>query len=61
MTTFVWAAVLGAALLHALWNSVVKSADDPFMSSARVALWSGVAAALVGLITPSPFLRRGRS
>jgi hypothetical protein len=38
VTTFVWAAVLGAALLHALWNSVVKSAGDKFMSSARVAL-----------------------
>jgi hypothetical protein len=41
VTTFVWAAVLGAALLHALWNSVVKSAGDKFMSSARVALWTG--------------------
>ncbi len=55
MTTFVWAAVLVAALLHALWNSVVKSADDKFMGSARVALWTGVAAALVGLATPAPF------
>ncbi len=54
MTTFVWAAVLGAALLHALWNSVVKSAGDPFMSSARVALWTGVFAVLVGLVTPAP-------
>ena len=55
MTTFVWTAVLGAALLHALWNSVVKSADDKFMSSARVALWTGIAAGLVGLATPAPF------
>ncbi len=55
MTTFVWAAVLGAALLHALWNSLVKSADDKFMGSARVALWTGVVAILVALGTPSPF------
>jgi drug/metabolite transporter (DMT)-like permease len=48
-------AVLGAALLHALWNSVVKSADDKFMSSARVALWTGIVAGLVGLATPAPF------
>jgi drug/metabolite transporter (DMT)-like permease len=54
VTTFVWAAVLGAALLHALWNSVVKSAGDKFMSSARVALWTGVVAALVALATPAP-------
>lgn len=55
MTTFVWVAVLGAALLHALWNSVVKGAGDKFMSSARVALWTGVIAALVGLAMPAPF------
>ncbi len=55
MTTFVWTAVLGAALLHALWNSVVKSADDKFMGSARVALWTGIAAVLVAVVTPPPF------
>lgn len=55
MTTFVWAAVLGAALLHALWNSLVKTAGDKFMGSARVALWTGVAAALVAMVTPAPF------
>jgi drug/metabolite transporter (DMT)-like permease len=54
VTTFVWAAVLVAALLHALWNSVVKSAGDKFMSSARVALWTGVVAILVGLVMPPP-------
>jgi drug/metabolite transporter (DMT)-like permease len=56
VTTFVWAAVLGAALLHALWNSVVKSAEDKFMSSARVALWTGVVAVLLGLATPLPYV-----
>jgi drug/metabolite transporter (DMT)-like permease len=56
MTTFVWGAVLVAALLHALWNSVVKSAPDKFMSSARVALWTGIVAVLVGLVMPAPSL-----
>jgi drug/metabolite transporter (DMT)-like permease len=55
VTTFVWTAVLCAALLHALWNSVVKGAGDKFMSSARVALWTGVIAALVGLAMPALF------
>ena len=54
MTTFVWAAVLVAALLHALWNSLVKSAGDKFMGSARVALWTGVVAILVALVAPAP-------
>lgn len=54
MTTFVWTAVLGAALLHALWNAVVKTAGDKFMGAARVALWTGVVAWLVVLATPAP-------
>jgi len=48
------AAVLGAALLHALWNSLVKSSDDKFLASALVALWCGVAAFLAGLALPRP-------
>jgi drug/metabolite transporter (DMT)-like permease len=47
-------AVLVAALLHALWNSLVKSAGDKFMGSARVALWTGVVAILVALVAPAP-------
>jgi drug/metabolite transporter (DMT)-like permease len=48
------AAVLGAALLHALWNSLVKSAEDKFLSSALVALWCGVAAFAAVLVLPWP-------
>jgi drug/metabolite transporter (DMT)-like permease len=55
VTTFVWAAVLAAAVLHALWNSLVKSAGDKFMGSARVALWTGVVAVLVAVAAPAPF------
>ncbi len=54
LTTGVLAAVLGAALLHAIWNSLVKSADDKFLSSALVALWCGVAAFASALVLPWP-------
>jgi len=50
----VLAAVLGAAALHALWNSLVKSASDKFLSSAVVALWCGVAAVVAALVLPRP-------
>ena len=50
----VLAAVLGAAALHALWNSLVKSASDKFLSSAIVALWCGVAAVMAALVLPRP-------
>ena len=56
MTSGVLAAVLGAAFLHALWNSLVKSADDKFLASALVALWCGVAAFAAGLVLPWPSL-----
>jgi drug/metabolite transporter (DMT)-like permease len=54
VTSGVLAAVLGAALLHALWNSLVKSADDKFLSSALIALWCGVAAFAAALVLPWP-------
>ncbi|MGD1037417.1 MAG: DMT family transporter [Roseiarcus sp.] len=50
----VMAAVLGAALLHALWNSLVKSASDKFLTSARVCLWCGVVAFAAALSLPAP-------
>ena len=48
------AAVLTAALMHASWNSLVKSAGDKFMTSARVCLWCGIIAAAVAAATPWP-------
>jgi len=54
LTSGVLAAVLGAAVLHALWNSLVKSASDKFLSSAVVALWCGVAAFAAALVLPRP-------
>jgi drug/metabolite transporter (DMT)-like permease len=47
-------AVLAAALMHAVWNSLVKSAGDKFMTSARVCLWCGAIAFLVAAATPWP-------
>ncbi len=54
LSSGVLAAVLGAAALHALWNSLVKSASDKFLSSAIVALWCGVAAVLAARVLPRP-------
>jgi drug/metabolite transporter (DMT)-like permease len=48
------AAVLGAAQLHALWNSLVKSADDKFLASARVCLWCGGVAFAAAWALPTP-------
>ena len=54
LTSGVLAAVLAAAALHALWNSLVKSADDKFLSSAVVAIWCGAVALLAALVLPRP-------
>ena len=54
LTTGVLTVVLGAALLHALWNSLVKSADDKFLSSALVCLWCGAVALAAAILLPAP-------
>jgi drug/metabolite transporter (DMT)-like permease len=54
LSSGVLAAVLGAAALHALWNSLVKSANDKFLSSAIVATWCGLVAGMAGLVLPRP-------
>jgi hypothetical protein len=38
----VFALVLGAALLHASWNALVKTGGDPFVRLAVVNLVSGL-------------------
>ena len=50
----VLAAVLAAAALHALWNSLVKSADDKFLFSGVVAIWCGAIALVAALVLPRP-------
>ena len=44
LTFGVTLAVLGASLLHAAWNALVKSGRDPMLDAALVALGSSVAA-----------------
>ena len=56
VTVTVMTAVLVAALMHAVWNSLVKSAGDKFMTSARVCLWCGILAVIVAAVTPLPAL-----
>jgi len=43
--TVFWA-VLGAALMHAGWNAVLKSGDDPFVTVTHLSLCSGSVALL---------------
>jgi phosphonate utilization associated putative membrane protein len=53
ITAGVTFAVLGAALLHAGWNALIKSGRDPLLDTALVALAGSVLAApLVFLVAP---------
>jgi drug/metabolite transporter (DMT)-like permease len=54
MSSGVMAAVLFAAALHALWNSVVKSGADKFATAAVVCLWCGLIAFGVAAAQPIP-------
>ena len=56
MSSGVMAAVLFAAVLHAFWNSIVKSGADKFATSAVVCLWCGLIAlvAALPLAMPAP-------
>jgi drug/metabolite transporter (DMT)-like permease len=45
---------MAAALMHAVWNALVKSAPDKFMTSCRVCLWCGLIAFVVAALTPMP-------
>ncbi|WP_158816335.1 EamA family transporter [Methylocapsa sp. S129] len=54
MSSGVMAAVLFAAALHALWNSIVKSGSDKFAAAAVVCLWCGLIALCAALPLPAP-------
>jgi drug/metabolite transporter (DMT)-like permease len=54
LSILVLSAVMTAALMHAVWNALVKSAPDKFMTSSRVCLWCGVIAFVVAALTPMP-------
>lgn len=50
----VTAAVLGAALLHAVWNALVKAAEDKQLDSFAVAVTSGLIASAIAPWLPAP-------
>jgi drug/metabolite transporter (DMT)-like permease len=54
MTALVLAAVLFAALIHALWNALIKAQPDKFSASALVAIGAGVIAIPIMLYLPPP-------
>jgi drug/metabolite transporter (DMT)-like permease len=56
MPMIVFAVVIAAALLHATWNAIVKSAGDKFLTTIMVTVSAaGVAAALLPFLTaPAP-------
>jgi len=47
-------AVLGAALLHASWNVLVKSGADKELETVNIAIGSGLVALVVALFLPAP-------
>lgn len=54
LTTGVTLAVLGAALLHASWNAIIKSGRDPLFDTALVALGGTVLALPLLLVFAPP-------
>jgi drug/metabolite transporter (DMT)-like permease len=54
LTLPVAAAVLGAALLHATWNTLVKASEDKELDTYAVAAGSGILALIVIPIFPAP-------
>src|ERR1041385_6426157 len=54
MSVGVTLAVLGAALLHAVWNVLVKSAADKELETISIAAGSGVVALAAALFLPAP-------
>lgn len=54
MSTLVFAAVLLAALLHASWNAIVKSAPSSYLDTVIVNIWGAVAGVLGLLLLPAP-------
>lgn len=54
MTLPVTLAVLGAALLHATWNVLVKAGGDKQLETINIALGSGAVGLAVALFVPAP-------
>lgn len=54
MTPVVTAMVLGAALLHASWNAIIKSSRDVMLDTALVAAGAGVLSLPLAALLPAP-------
>lgn len=54
MTGFVLSAVLFGALIHAIWNALIKAQPDKFAAAALVAIGAGVIALPIMAILPAP-------
>ncbi len=54
MSSFVLAAVLFGALIHASWNALVKAQPDRFVAAVIVAIGAGIAAIPVMIALPLP-------
>jgi drug/metabolite transporter (DMT)-like permease len=54
LTSFVLAAVLFGALIHAGWNALIKAQTDKFSASALVAVGAGVVAIPMMVALPAP-------
>ena len=50
----VTAAVLGAALLHASWNVLVKAGEDKELETVNIAVGSGLVALVAAVFLPAP-------
>ena len=54
LTLGVTLAVLGAALLHAAWNALLKSGRDPLLDSALIALAGSALGLALAVVVPPP-------
>ena len=54
MTPFVLACVVGAAILHASWNAVLRSGDDRLWSMTLMMIAVAVVTAIVAVFVPWP-------
>jgi hypothetical protein len=61
MPPLVTALVLGAALLHASWNAIIKSSRDVMLDTALVAAGAAVLALPLTAVVASPASARPRS
>jgi len=50
----VFLTVLGAAVMHAGWNALVRGGNDPLLHTAAIIIWTGVIAVPFVIVLPMP-------